>query len=182
MSQRIIEAFHEVAQKHRLNYLIIGGYAASFWGTPRFTADLDYVAAENQFETVKQVMAELGFKLVFTHPKGSFAHFKSEASDIQRIDFMIVNQDTWAKLAAQEQQGDFGGKEPFPVVSPLHLISMKLHSASQPDRVEYRKDLGDIAAVMRVQNISYEMLEQEGILAKYGKGNILKNLKEELER
>lgn len=177
-TSRVIDQFHDIAKACRLDYMIIGGYAASFWGTPRFTADLDYVVVDSQLGLVNEVMAKLNYELVFQHPRDSFAHFKASTSSAAfRIDFMFVNADTWAKLKSASSLGDFGGAEPYPVVGPIHLIAMKLHAASQSDRLEYLKDLQDIVAIMQRQNISYETLDKEGILTKYGKREIIEKLK-----
>lgn len=90
---------------------------------------------------------------------------------------MIVNTATWKKLKETSSNADFGGSEKYPIVDPIHLIAMKLHSAKQPDRQEYLKDLNDVAEIMRCQNYSFEYLKQAGILDKHGTEKTLSELR-----
>ena len=177
MNQRTIENFHLTAKSLGLNYLIIGGFAASYWGKPRFTADIDYVILDSSFEDFKKVLDKINYILIFLHPKGSFAHFAPKESSGFRIDLMIVENETWNKLFESAANADFGGSEPYPVVSSEHLIAMKLHSAKQVDRKEYLKDLNDISEIMLEQNISFEDLEHSGIIQKHGTEKTINELK-----
>jgi len=181
MSSRLLDRFHDLSQAHGLDYLIIGGYAASFWGTPRFTADIDFAIEKAQLDVLKEIASQLHYRLAFLHPKKAFAHFVPPSPDAFRIDVMLVDSNTWKKLSSEKDFGDFGGREPYPVVSPIHLIAMKLHSASQKDRTEFRRDLQDIVSVMREQQISYEFLEENGILNKHGNEKIVQLLKQYLD-
>ncbi len=177
MENRILKRFAECAQELDLEYLIIGGFAASYWGNPRFTADIDFVIERSSFETMKTVMTNLGYELKFEHPKGSFAHFAPGMGSDFRVDFMIVDASTWTELVSQKGYADFGGGAVHPVVSPKHLISMKLHAAKQSDRSEYLKDLGDIIEIMIAQNLTFENLDKDGILGKYGTQSTIDELK-----
>jgi len=168
MTNRVLENFNKLAIDNQLEYLIIGGYAASYWGTPRFTADIDFAIERTQFPKVESIMASLSYVLDFKHPKGSFVHFSPSTGSDFRIDFVIVDSSTWKELYDKKSYADFGLEIKCPVVSPIHLIAMKLHSAKQPDRNEYLKDLADIIEVMLAQNITFQTLESDGILTKYG--------------
>ncbi len=179
--ERIIDRFHLAAKQAGLEYFIIGGFAASYWGTARFTADIDYVIEQSAFENAKRVLAALNYTLLFIHPRGSFAHFASSTEEAFRIDLMLVDTTTWHKLVQGGERGDFGGPEAYPVVALMHLIAMKLHASVQPDRTEFRKDLTDIVEVMQVQNISLEQLEQAGILERYGNELRITELKQLLD-
>jgi hypothetical protein len=177
MENRILERFATCARDAHLEYLIIGGFAASHWGTPRFTADIDFVVESKSFENVKKVMSELEYALEFYHSKGSFAHFSPIATGDFRIDFMIVDSASWKVLFDNKACADFGGGVEYPIVSALHLVSMKLHAARQPDRSEYLKDLSDIIEIMLAQNISFENLDKDGILKEYGSQSTIDELR-----
>jgi hypothetical protein len=178
INQRIIEKFHIEATLNSLKYLIIGGFAASFWGKPRFTADIDYVININDFELTKTIMSRLDYGLVFLHPKQAFAHFDSLKDSGFRIDFMIVDNETWKRLDLAKKYADFGGKEKYPVVDPIHLIAMKLHASIQLDRDDFMKDLSDIVEIMLAQNLNFDDLKKAGILDKYESKDELSKLKE----
>jgi hypothetical protein len=165
---RTVNQFHIIAKEVGLKYLIIGGFAASYWGKPRFTADVDYAIEASVLELAQGVLTRLNYKLVFLHPKESFAHFMPSQGGGFRIDFMLVNTATWKQLWEAAKLVDFGGDENYPVVDSLHLIAMKLHAASQPDREEYYKDLNDIVEILLAQNLSYADLQKTGIVEKHG--------------
>jgi hypothetical protein len=164
----ILHSFHQAAKTRNLDYLLIGGFAASYWGRPRFTADVDFVCERGSIERIKEVCSGLGYSLVFLHPKQSFAHFKKPDGSDVRMDFMLVDESTWQKLHTDARTADMGGTEPIPIVSPLHLIAMKLHGAKQTDREDPYKDLNDIAEILHAQNLRFEDLEGAGIIKKHG--------------
>ncbi len=173
----IIEDFHQAALAADLDYMIIGGFAASYWGTPRFTADVDFVIESKSFEKASRVASELGYSLAFLHPKQSFAHFVKTDQKGFRIDFMLVNENTWQTLFEELRLADLGGQQPYPIVSPLHLIAMKLHAAKQIDRTDSYKDLNDIAEILISQNITIDDLEISDILEKHGTEKTLSQLR-----
>jgi hypothetical protein len=180
--KRTLEEFHLAAKAAGLDYLIIGGYAASFWGKPRFTADVDYVINSASISLAEEVLHRLNYQLVFLHPQKSFAHFTSQEDPNRRIDLMLVDSDTWSKLKSSESRCDLGGTERYPIVAPLHLISMKLHAAKQPDRVEFFKDINDVVEIMLTQSISFAELEEAGIIEKHGSEKTTSILKQFLEQ
>ena len=177
----LLNSFHQAALVERLEYFLIGGFAVSYWGVPRFTADVDYVTEYGNLERVKKVTEKLGYTLAFLHPKQSFAHFVSSDKTKFRIDFMLVDQATWQKLREGASVVDFGGPEPVPIVGPLHLIAMKLHAAKQSDRSDPYKDLNDIVEILLAQGILFEDLERSGIIEKHGTGTTTAELRRMLE-
>lgn len=163
-----LSKFDEIAKQEELKYCIIGGLAVGIWGELRFTADIDYVICRADFDRLKKVMSKLDYELAFAHPKLSFCHFIPATGSGVKVDFMMVETNTWNHLGESGQVADFGDNNIFPVVGAIHLISMKLHSASQADRQTPMKDLLDIVSIARTQGITFEELESKGIIDKYG--------------
>ncbi len=63
-TQRDFEEFLELLEEHEVDYMIVGGYAVGFHGSPRFTKDLDVffdAAAENVEKLVRALVA-FGFQ------------------------------------------------------------------------------------------------------------------------
>lgn len=177
----ILVEFHKAAETHDLPYLLIGGFAASYWGTPRFTADVDYVVPHEAFEAAKLTMSALGYRMAALHPEESFAHFSPPGDSSFRIDLMLVDQSTWEKLKNHASLADFGLSSNIPIVGALHLVAMKLHSAKQVDRSDKYKDLNDIVEICIAQDISLEDLENSGILSSHGTEKIIDELRVLLE-
>ena len=177
--ENILSIFHKKAVEHSIPYLIIGGFAASYWGKPRFTADIDYVIPKRCLDDALALFSEIKYKTEFIHPRKSFAHFVSENNKSFKIDLMLVDDGTWEKLNKDSSLAQFDSTDNlYPVVTAMHLIAMKLHAAKQEDREEYYKDLLDIAGIMKAQDIDLEMLEKEGILPKHGSKKTIKILKD----
>lgn len=172
-----LNTFHKAARNSGLEYFLIGGFAVSYWGAPRFTADVDFVVLSSSLETVKRVAEELDYTLAFLHPNQGFAHFVDRHESTFRIDFMLVNEDTWKKLKESSTVVDFGGAEPIPIVSALHLIAMKLHAAKQPDRTERYKDLNDVVEILLAQGLCLDDLEKAGIMQKHGNETTINELR-----
>jgi len=55
--------FIELLNKHKVKYLVVGGYAVGFHGYPRFTGDIDFwIAISNENATkILNVLNEFGF-------------------------------------------------------------------------------------------------------------------------
>lgn len=55
--------FIELLEKHNVNYMVVGGYATTYYGYPRFTQDIDFwiwMEPENA-KKIKTVLIEFGF-------------------------------------------------------------------------------------------------------------------------
>jgi hypothetical protein len=58
------EDFLRLLETHRVDYMIVGGYAVAFHGYPRFTKDLDifFDPSPDNVERLRQVLIEFGFR------------------------------------------------------------------------------------------------------------------------
>ena len=57
------EEFFRLLEKHRVDYIIVGGYAVSFHGFPRFTKDIDifFDTSQANIERLRRALVEFGF-------------------------------------------------------------------------------------------------------------------------
>ncbi len=62
--QQDFQELLKLLEKHRVEYMIVGGYAVAFYGYPRFTKDLDvfYLLTPENVALLKKVLLEFGFK------------------------------------------------------------------------------------------------------------------------
>ncbi len=146
-------------------YALIGAFAMSLYGLPKFTADIDLLT-EGRFQPlISSIMERLGYTC-FQMTK-SFAQFDSELGILGKIDFMFVNtadgRDILERstLIKDELLGD------HPVIQPTDFIILKLMAmANNPERIS--KDEADILNVLKV---SEEKLIHEAF-RKLDKGRI----------
>lgn len=59
------EEFFELLNKHKVRYVVVGGYAVIFHGYPRFTGDMDvfYDVEQKNIEALIFALKEFGFDL-----------------------------------------------------------------------------------------------------------------------
>lgn len=57
------EEFFELLNKHKVRFVVVGGYAVVFHGFPRFTGDIDvyYEAETKNIEALLSALSEFGF-------------------------------------------------------------------------------------------------------------------------
>ena len=62
-TQPDFEEFLRLLEAHRVEYLIVGGYAVAYHGYPRFTKDLDifYNDTESNIQNIRNLLVEFGF-------------------------------------------------------------------------------------------------------------------------
>ncbi|MCG3205017.1 MAG: hypothetical protein KCHDKBKB_01734 [Elusimicrobia bacterium] len=90
--------------------------------------------------------------------------FSRETKD---IDFLFTDEETLKAVIRDGQEITISG-EPFIVPSLDHLIAMKLHAIKQnPERREL-KDLLDIAALIKENNIDIESDSFRNLCLQYG--------------
>ncbi len=65
--QQDFQELLKLLEKHKVEYMIVGGYAVAFYGSPRFTKDLDvfYSLTSKNISSLKKALTEFGFKRNF---------------------------------------------------------------------------------------------------------------------
>jgi hypothetical protein len=99
---------------HRVDYVIVGGYALAYHGAPRFTADLDILVkpdAENSRRMI-QVLKEFGFEAAGLAPED----FQRPERVVQlgvppvRVDILTsLTGVSWDEVSSGRVEGAFGG-------------------------------------------------------------------------
>ncbi len=87
--QQDFQELLKLLEKHRVEYMIVGGYAVAFYGYPRFTKDLDifYSLTSKNISSLKKVLIEFGFK------ENNLPHDLFEKSNIIKIGIEPVRVD-----------------------------------------------------------------------------------------
>lgn len=136
MILELIERLTEEANKRNMDFLLIGGQAVGILGHQRMTMDLDFlVLASNKFDW-EELLGQYGYSC-FTEGN-AFAQFE-EKTGWPRIDLMLVNDATFAKLRANSVV-THGKRTP----SPQHMVALKLHASRSGDRDPQLARIGSI--------------------------------------
>ena len=142
--QKDFKELLELFNAHKVEYLVVGGYALAFHGAPRFTGDIDLLVkpdSENAKRILKAIV-EFGFGSLDL----SEADFTSPQNVIQlgvppvRIDIMTsVTGVSWEKAMAGKVPGSYGD-------TTVHFISRDDLIANKQS-LGRKKDLADFEAL-----------------------------------
>ncbi|MCK4752838.1 MAG: hypothetical protein KAS75_05275 [Planctomycetes bacterium] len=134
----------ELFNTHKVEYLIVGGYALAFHGAPRFTGDIDLLVKADS-ENAKHILAALK-EFGFGSLKLSENDFTSPNNVIQlgtppvRVDIMTsITAVDWEKAQADKVQANYGD-------TPTYFIS-KDNFVANKKALGRKKDLADLEAL-----------------------------------
>jgi hypothetical protein len=130
--------------EHKVEYLIVGGYALAFHGAPRFTGDIDIFVRPhpNNAQRVIQALAVFGFQF----PDLTVDDFKNPDKVVQlgvppvRVDLITsLTGVSWEEADSSKEPGLFGDV-------PVHFIGREQYIANKR-ATGRKKDLADIEAL-----------------------------------
>ena len=142
--QKDFKELLELFNAHKVEYIVVGGYALAFHGAPRFTGDIDLLVRPVA-ENARRVLASLrdfGF--------GSLNLSESDFTRIEnviqlgvspvRIDILTsLSGVDWEKSQANKVAGDYGG-------TPVYFLGKKEFILNKKS-LGRKKDLADIEAI-----------------------------------
>jgi hypothetical protein len=142
--QKDFKELLELFNAHKVEYLIVGGYALAFYGAPRFTGDIDLLVKADS-ENAKRILSALeGFG--FGSLKLSEVDFTSPNNVIQlgvapvRVDIMTsLTGVGWEKAQADKVRGNYGDTATY-FISKADFIANKT-------ALGRKKDLADLEAL-----------------------------------
>jgi hypothetical protein len=142
--QKDFKELLELFNVHKVEYIVVGGYALAFHGAPRYTGDIDLLVKPDA-ENARRVLAALkdfGF--------GSFNLGESDFIGLKnvvqfgvppiRIDIMTsITGVDWEKAQANKVTGDYGGVAVYFLGKKEFIANKKV--------IGRKKDLADIEAL-----------------------------------
>ncbi|UCC96323.1 MAG: nucleotidyl transferase AbiEii/AbiGii toxin family protein [Phycisphaerales bacterium] len=130
----------ELFNKHKVEYLIVGGYALAFHGAPRFTGDIDLFvrAVRKNAERILAALNEFGFGSLDL----SEGDFSTPGKVIQlgvppiRIDIVTsISGISWEKADRGKVPGQYG-QTPVCFISREDFISNKRATGRKRDAAD----------------------------------------------
>ena len=137
------------AKARGLPYLLIGGYAVIAHGFPRLTFDVDLAIERARKSEWLQCAAALGYSV--HHDGGAFLQLGSKEHDWP-LDFMLLNDSTFAKLSATSVERTIDGVT-VRIPSVLHLIALKIHALNHTRTRRFLKDFEDVTELIQRDKI-----------------------------
>jgi hypothetical protein len=143
---RLFSRINRCCDERNIPFAIIGAMALGAYGLPRFTADIDLLAGEDQRGPLLALLQELGF--VCFQENESFAQLDSEMGVLGKVDVMFVQTAAGRELLSRRIRVSDDLMGSFPVIQPTDYIVLKLMAvANNPTRREH--DEGDIIALLK---------------------------------
>jgi hypothetical protein len=171
-----IQQLLDLASQAGLTPLLIGGHAVNLHGHSRTTLDADFLIQNDQLTKWKSLMEETGYRCI--HETKAFAQFEGGAEAF-RIDLMLVDAATFAKLQAGSTRARFADRE-IAMIGLLHLIALKLHATRTWGRAVQGKDYYDILALMKTNRVDAASREFLEVLDRYASPTIKERLLRDL--
>jgi hypothetical protein len=123
-------------------YLLTGGLAYAIYVQPRFTEDIDFVIAEEDFDGIRQRLNRLGFldqKNILVFKKAKIGRcIKVKNNDTLIVDFLLQPKNIFYKFY-QRRQVISQGKIKINVIALEDLVRLKRARHSAQDKLDINR-------------------------------------------
>ena len=138
------------ARDKGLSFLVAGGHAVIAHGHPRNTFDIDLIIRRTDRDLWTDLTRALGYSL---HREGpTFLQFDPPNAQALPLDLMLVNDATFAKLAADAVPAPPSASGAR-MVSLLHLLALKCHAIKHGHPGRVVKDADDVIRLTQVNQL-----------------------------
>jgi hypothetical protein len=165
-----VTIIHAKAQQLGLLYLVIGGHAVNAYCEPRTTLDVDLLVRKEDGPRWRELLTAEGFRL--RNECENFVQFSPPYGVSFRVDLMLVNDSTFAKLHSTARRIMCLGTEAL-IPTALNLIALKIHAIRHGPAERKNKDWLDIENLVRAMAINLrdpeliEVFHRQGALELY---------------
>jgi hypothetical protein len=167
------------AEQLSLSYLIIGGHAINYYCEPRATLDVDFLVRKTDESKWCELLTAEGFKL--RNDAGTFMQFSPPYGVEWRLDLMLVNDQTFAKLQEGARTIEVLGVTAL-VPKPEHLIALKLHALKHGHSERFEKDLHDVLSLIRSAKIDSRSETFRLLVEQFGTKEIYEQLVQRIDQ
>ena len=173
----ILRLIRVYAEDKGLPFMLIGGQAANYYGISRQTGDIDLLVRSSDKDQWHSFLTRLSYKA--GQNSSVFARYRADLGTWP-IDLMYVDDDTFKKIYdnAKDSDVNVGGVK---VISPEHLVMLKLHALKhfQPER--FSKDYSDLILLLKTGTAKMTKAELEGLCLKYATSELYEKIISEVE-
>lgn len=153
------------AAEHGLPFLLAGGHAVIAHGHARNTFDIDLVTRHSDREAWEKLATSFGYGLDREGP--TFVQFNPPNDEALPLDLMLVNEQTFAKLAADAIPGPPGVGN-VKIVSLLHLLALKCHAIRHRHPRRIGKDAEKVIRLVQVNRLDVNRNDIRELFLRFG--------------
>ncbi len=172
--QSVFHLLSDISRKTRVSFVLIGGFAVNYYKYTRQTVDVDFLIKEQNFQKILNLLEAAGYKVDYRQEV--FARLISTESPLlMDIDFMFIDEETFAKIIKDSQKTSIAGCE-FTVPSLEHLIALKLHAVKYNPKLRLAKDIPDIINLIRINKLDAKSKKFKELCLKYATEEIYQKI------
>lgn len=149
-------------EQEGLDYAIIGAFALYAYGYTRATGDIDFITRIEYQQRIIDYLSSLGFETL--NRSSGFSNHLHPIGQI-RIDLVYVGNETANIIFSSTKKKLLFEHFKFPVVSPEHLVAMKLFAVQNDPGRKYR-EFADIKEIIQRTDVDMDVLRD--LFTKYG--------------
>ena len=167
------------SESKAMRFIVVGGQAVNAYGISRQTGDIDLIVEGSRKADWSGLLERLKYK---PHQDDDrFSRYQPPELAAWPIDLMYVDDLTFEKLFSAARDMIIGVSE-VAVVSPEHLVALKIHALKnfQPHREP--KDYGDLLALLRTAASNIDSPELEQLCLRYASHDLYDRLNKDLGR
>jgi hypothetical protein len=171
---KVLEILAALPAGDKPSFLLIGGHAVNLYGYSRTTHDVDLLVSRSGREQMKSVLLAAGYSIF--REEGAFIQMTPASEADWPVDFMVVTDETFLKLAAASREKMIG-EVTVRVPSVEHLIALKLHVLKQGLPHRTIKDFCDVQGLVEQNAVDLNSSEMRGIFERYGNEDLYHRIK-----
>ena len=157
------------AGEKNLPFLLAGGHAVITHGHARNTFDIDLVVRKSDREGWTALVCELGYAF---HSEGpNFLQFNPPNAEMLPLDLMLMNEETFSKLAAEAVPAPASASGAR-CVSLLHLLALKCHAIKHGQKGRIVKDADDVIQLVQINSLDVRRPDIREMFLKYGTSDL----------
>jgi hypothetical protein len=171
-----VSSFHTIvrgAEKAKLPFLVIGGYAVMAHGYVRSTDDLDLLVPSGQRDAWRRLLGSLGLQVYREAPV--FMQFNAAPGRGLPVDLMFVADEQFERMRAVATSTAVEGAS-IGVVSLLHLVALKCHAIRHGHSLRRLKDTDDLIHLITINGLDLKEAELRTTILKHGTQELYEKL------
>jgi predicted nucleotidyltransferase len=168
-----IKEIAKFADEAGVPFLVIGGYAVIAHGYVRATEDLDLIVERGRRLVMGKLLVSIGMSV--ENDSDNFTEYDSPGENDMDVDLMFVSEGVFEKLEGVAMSTIVEGV-PVRVVSLLHLIALKCHSAKNSKYLRRLKDVDDLIQLILINHLDLNEPGLRAIILKHGNPEIYESL------
>ncbi len=175
--QAVLNRLADESRAERQGLVLVGGWALNAYGVSRQTLDIDFVCTDDSLARWKSVLSACSYRPIYQ--SDLFVKFRSDQEGLFDIDFLFVEPSTLAVLSLAGMDLSVGTAV-FRVPRLLDLIAMKLHALKHNAARRGGKDLADIVALVKANDLDVATESFKTLCAKYGGAGVREAIAKEV--